>query len=110
MQIVRTKRYARDIRKLGASYADIASLEQAIANDPFVGDVIPGLAGLRKIRFAISGRGKRGGGRAIYYLILREDVAIMIFAYSKSDQEDLTPEQKKAAKALIEELNDGQEE
>jgi hypothetical protein len=34
----------------------------------------------------------------------------MIFAYSKSDQEDLTTEQKKAAKTLIEELNDGQEE
>jgi hypothetical protein len=33
----------------------------------------------------------------------------MIFAYSKSDQEDLTPGQKKAARALIEELNDGQE-
>src|SRR6185436_813605 len=98
MQIVRTKRYARDLRRLGASNADIAKLEQAIANDPLVGDVIPGLAGLRKVRFALSGRGKRGGGRAVYYLIVREDVAIMIFAYAKSDQEDLTPEQKKAAR------------
>ena len=43
----------------------------------------------------------------MYYLIVREDVAIMIFAYAKSDQEDLTPEQKKAARTLIEELNDG---
>jgi len=34
----------------------------------------------------------------------------MIFAYAKSDQEDLSPEQKKAARALIEELNYGQEE
>ena len=107
MQIVRTKRYARDLRRLGASNADIARLEQAIANDPLVGDVIPGLAGLRKVRFALSGRGKRGGGRAVYYLIVREDVAIMIFAYAKSDQEDVTPEQKKAARTLIEELNDG---
>ena len=107
MQIVRTKRYARDLRRLGASNADIARLEQAIANDPLVGDVIPGLAGLRKVRFALSGGGKRGGGRAVYYLIVREDVAIMIFAYAKSDQEDLTPEQKKAARTLIEELNDG---
>ena len=107
MQIVRTKRYSRDLRRLGASNADVARLEQAIANDPIAGDVIPGLAGLRKIRFALSGRGKRGGGRAVYYLIVREDVALMIFAYSKSDQEDLTAEQKKAARALIEELNDG---
>jgi hypothetical protein len=74
---------------------------------PLSGDVIPGLEGLRKVRFALGGKGKRGGGRAIYYLLVADDVAIMIFAYSKADQEDLTPEQKKAAKALIKELSDG---
>jgi hypothetical protein len=94
----------------GASNADMAKPEQAAASDPFVGDVIPGLAGLRKGRFAMSGRGKRGGGRAVYYLIVREDVAIMIFADSKSDQEDLTAAQRKAARALIEELNHDKED
>jgi hypothetical protein len=54
MQIVRTKRYSRDIRKLGASDADIARLEQTIANDPFVGDLVPG--SLACGRFALPSR------------------------------------------------------
>lgn len=107
MQIVRTKRFSKDLKKLKASQEDIAAMEQAIANDPFVGDVIPGLEGIRKMRFGMAGKGKRGGGRAIYYLLVAENVAIMIFAYSKAVQEDLTPEQKKAAKALIKEMSDG---
>lgn len=107
MQIVRTNRYLRDIKRLGASAAEIARLEAAIATNPQAGDVIPGLSGLRKIRFALGGKGKRGGGRAIYFLMLSDDLAIMVFAYAKAAQEDLTAEQRKAALALIKEMTDG---
>ena len=55
----------------------------------------------------MAGRGKRGGGRAIYYLMLNDDLSIMITAYAKNDQEDLTPEQKKAVLAVLKELKDG---
>ena len=44
-----------------------------IAQNPLSGDVIPGLQGIRKIRFAFGGRGKRGGGRAIYFLRVTEN-------------------------------------
>src|SRR5262245_43394951 len=104
MEIVRTGPYKKALKKLNASDSDIAALEQSIANDPFIGKVIPGLEGLRKVRFRMPGKGKRGGGRAIYYLLLQNEQVLMILAYSKVDQEDLTPQQKKAAKALIEEI------
>ena len=39
-----------------------------IANNPECGDLIPGGGGIRKVRFAIGGRGKRGGVRIVYYL------------------------------------------
>jgi hypothetical protein len=68
------------------------------------------MKGLRKIRSGMAGKGKSGGGRAIYYLLVAKDVALMILAYSKSDQEDLSNEQKKADRAFIEELEDGQQE
>ena len=58
----------------------MAVLEDAIAADPKIGDVIPALGGLRKLRFAFGGRGKRGGGRAIYFLLVTEDLAAMVFA------------------------------
>lgn len=50
------------------------------------------------------GKGKRGGGRAIYVAIIKEDVAYMITAYPKSAQEDLTDDDKKAIKAFIDSL------
>ena len=82
-------------------------LETEIALNPQAGDVIPGLMGLRKIRFALGNKGKRCGGRAVYFLMVSEDVAVMIFAYAKSAQEDLTMEQRKAALALLKEMTDG---
>src|SRR5690606_12705933 len=56
VKIVRTRRYKRDLKQIGASAADISALETAIASDPTVGDAIPGLGGLRKIRFGIATR------------------------------------------------------
>lgn len=107
MQIVRTKRYLKDMRRLGVSAADMLKLETAIATNPRAGDVIPELMGLRKLRFGYAGRGKRGGGRAIYFLMMADDTAVMVFAYGKSDQEDLTPDQRRAALDLIKEMTNG---
>lgn len=107
MQIVRTGLYLRQMKRLGASSTDMGRLEAEIALNPQAGDVIPGLMGLRKIRFALGNKGKRGGGRAVYFLMVSDDVAVMIFAYAKSAQEDLTMEQRKAALALLKEMTDG---
>jgi hypothetical protein len=107
MQIVRTGLYLRQMKRLGASSTDMGRLEAEIALNPQAGHVIPGLMGLRKIRFALGNKGKRGGGRAVYFLMVSEDVAVMIFAYAKSAQEDLTTEQRKAALALLKEMTDG---
>ncbi|MCA3287930.1 MAG: hypothetical protein ING09_15390 [Roseomonas sp.] len=107
MQIVRTGLYLRQMKRLGASSTDMGRLEAEIAVNPQAGDVIPGLMGLRKIRFSLGNKGKRGGGRAVYFLVVSDDVAVMIFAYAKSAQEDLTTEQRKAALALLKEMTDG---
>jgi hypothetical protein len=96
------------LKRLGASASEIDRLEQTIANNPEAGAVIPGLGGVRKLRFALGGKGKRGGGRAIYFLMVSEDVAVMLFAYAKSDKEDMTPAEKKVALALMKEITDDQ--
>lgn len=67
MEIVRTRRFVKDMKRLGANEADIEHLEQRIANAPLSGAVIPGLGGLRKLRFQFGNRGKRGRGRVIYF-------------------------------------------
>ncbi|WP_291414607.1 hypothetical protein [Devosia sp.] len=90
MKIVRTSRYVRDLKRLRVSAGDVARLEQAIVLDPAVGDVIPGLSGIRKLRFGFGNQGKRGGGRAIYFLMLADDVVVMLHIYAKNEKGDLT--------------------
>jgi hypothetical protein len=102
MKILRTKRYLRDLKHLMLTVAEAALIESAIIENPIVGDVIPGLRGLRKMRFVMANKGKRGGGRAIYFLIVSNGAAIMMFAYAKSIEEDLNEEERKYALAVME--------
>lgn len=106
MKIVRTKRYLKDMKRIGASSSDIAALEHAIASNPTVGNVIQGLDGIRKMRFGLGNRGKRGGGRAIYFLMLSDDAALMLTAYAKNEMADLSVADRKALLALVKELTD----
>lgn len=66
VKIVRTTIFTKCLKKLNASESDIERLESELASNPSAGDVIQGLSGARKVRFAMGGKGKRGGGRAIY--------------------------------------------
>ena len=107
MRIVRTSPFERSLKKLGASAADLDRLEAEIAANPEIGDVIQGLNGARKARFAMAGRGKRGGGRAIYVLVVKTDTAYLLLGYSKKDQDDLSTAQRKALAEIVKELTDG---
>ena len=44
-----------------------ANLQTALVHKPEVGNLIAGSGGLRKVRWKIVGKGKRGGVRIIYY-------------------------------------------
>jgi hypothetical protein len=107
MEVVRTSLFERSLRKLGASAADLERLEAEIVANPTIGDVIQGLSGARKVRFSMAGRGKSGGGRAIYVVVVKADTAYLLLAYSKKDQEDLSTDQRKALVALVKELSNG---
>jgi hypothetical protein len=83
------------------SAEDHRQLQMHLLEKPDGGDVSKGSGGLRELRRAGSGRGKRGGIRVIYYL-WRGDTAFLLFASPKNQQEDLTPAQAKLLKNLIE--------
>ena len=57
---------------------------------PGTGQVIPGSGGLRKLRWAAKGRGKRGGVRVIYFWWIADDRILLLDLYAKSQQADLT--------------------
>lgn len=65
-----------------------------IAANPMLGVVIPGAGGLRKARISLSGRGKRGGGRVIYWFHSLECPVVLLWVFAKNEAEDLTPAQR----------------
>jgi hypothetical protein len=78
--------------------------QTALAVSPHQGDLIPGLGGLRKVRLALPGRGKRGGARVIYLLLLRVETIFLLYAYTKGDIEDMGSEQKRKLRQIVEQI------
>jgi hypothetical protein len=69
---------------------------------PDAGKIIPGSGGLRKLRWSASGQGKRGGIRVINYWFVSPEVVLMLFAYPKNEQDDLTSDQIQQLKKVVE--------
>lgn len=80
---------------------DLRSLQNHLLDNPDSGDVMRGGAGLRKIRWAGSGRGKRGGARVIYYRVVSAEHIYLIYGYLKNEQDDLSSEQVKQLAVLM---------
>jgi len=77
-----------------------------LAYNPTAGDVVPGSGGVRKVRWALEGRGKRGGARVIYFFHDVEMPLYIFTAYAKSERENLDQAEIKAVKKLSEILVD----
>ncbi|WP_439598147.1 addiction module toxin RelE [Falsiroseomonas sp.] len=106
MQFLRTRRFMKDVKRLAMTEAELEALEATIAARPTAGDVVPGLKGLRKLRFGFGGRGKRGGGRCIYALVMNGGLVALLRAYAKNEADDLTPEERRQVVALLKEIED----
>lgn len=86
---------------------DLRGLQNFLLAAPDAGDVIPGGSGLRKLRWAAQGRGKRGGARVIYYWHVPKERIYLIYAYSKNVQTDLTRAQIKLLAELMKDIKNG---
>jgi mRNA-degrading endonuclease RelE of RelBE toxin-antitoxin system len=62
---------------------EYAEFQTALCKNPKGGELIQGTGGLRKIRYGLQGRGKRGGARMIYYWLNDKHQIYMFFAYPK---------------------------
>ncbi len=79
-------------------------LQVTLMARPDAGDVIRGSGGVRKIRWAIGGRGKRGGIRVIYYWRSSEDHVYLLTVYQKSEVSNLTRAEIKALRNIVRQI------
>ncbi len=83
------------------------ALHGYLIQHPEKGDVIPGTGGIRKLRWAASGRGKRGGARVIYFYHVVGSKIYLMTCYVKKDQDDISPQVKKQLKAVVDLIKKG---
>jgi hypothetical protein len=77
-----------------------AALVDHLARHPTSGDLVPGTGGVRKLRWALAGRGKRGGARVIYYFHGADMPLFALTAYAKSARADLSQADRNAFRHL----------
>ena len=97
-----------EVRGFTARFCDLLPdeeyrlLQLELIRDPEAGRVIPGTGGLRKLRWAVGGRGKRGGARVIYFWHRKSQHLLMLFVYPKNERSDLTAAQRRALRQIVE--------
>jgi hypothetical protein len=86
----------------------IQALAVYLIDHPDAGDVIPGSGGVRKLRWAAKGKGKRGGARIIYLYVVVAARIYLIRCYAKNVKTDLTAHEKKQLRQIAAHLKGAQ--
>ena len=71
-----------------------------LAYHPAAGDLIPGTGGVRKLRWGLESRGKRGGARVVYFYHDADMPLFVLTAYAKNERADLSQEDCNAFRQL----------
>ena len=100
MEFIETPTFTRDIEAL-LSDDEFARLQADLAAKPDFGNLIQGSGGIRKVRWRLSGRGKSGGVRVIYYWAVSADQILLLRAYAKSAKTDLTPREISELRQIV---------
>ena len=103
MEFIETPTFTRMVTEL-LDDDEYRLLQTELAEDHERGDLIKGGGGIRKLRFALPGRGKSGGVRAIYYWLKDHRQIYMLVIYPKSKKDDLTDKETAMLREFVKEL------
>lgn len=99
MVFIESPVFTTDVKELLSDDA-YAELQEHLACWPEAGDLITQTGGLRKVRWRVEGRGKRGGVRVIYYHVVSKAQIRVILIYRKGIKDDLMPKEKAVLRKL----------
>jgi hypothetical protein len=102
MEIKETSIFTRRIAQILDEEA-YRLLQLHLVHRPDAGDMVRGSGGIRKIRWAPTGLGKRGGARILYYWVIDANTLLMLFAFAKNEQADLSRAQLQQLAAMVKE-------
>ena len=97
--VAETPTFTRQADRL-FSESERKELIDYLANHPAAGDEIPGTGGVRKLRFAALGRGKRGGARVVYFYGGKDIPVYALLVYAKSARTDLSPSERRTVRTV----------
>ena len=100
MTVVETARFLKDAKPL-MSDTEREELVAFVGENPQAGEIMPETGGVRKIRWALAGRGKRGGARVIYYFHDERLPVLLPAAYGKNEKANLSKAERNDMKRLI---------
>lgn len=101
MELIETAVFTRQAAALWDD-EEYRAFQRSLLERPDQGTVITGSGGLRKVRWTIPGRGKRGGARVIYYWAANDDQIFLLLAYDHREKDDLTKAEVARLRKLIE--------
>ena len=77
---------------------------RTIATDPEIGDVLVGTGGVRKVRFAVQGRGKSGGVRIVYFFRNEGMPVFLLTVFAKNEKANLSQAERNELAKLVQVL------
>ena len=102
---VESKNFQQFVDSLGDPNL-VADIQSLILEDPESGAVVQGTGGIRKMRVADRSRGKgtRGGFRVLFLDLPDKEKSYLLVIYQKGRKEDISNDEKKALKELVQKI------
>ena len=98
--------FSKRWKELGFDDNDLRILQEQLLKEPKTGVLMQGTGGIRKMRFALPGKGKSGGVRVCYVDYEEYRVIYLITVFAKKDQQNLTQEEKNMLKSFVKQLKE----
>ena len=100
-EFVRLHEFEKQSKLMGLDENDIREIENAILDNPSIGDLMPGTGGVRKLRIALPNRGKSGGARVVYVDYASYSMTYLLSIFTKSEKINLNRAERNELKILV---------